>query len=118
MGGCSRYRFAFNAIIERPTLQALGAITSEAYLARTCYADYLKASIDKQAHKVMMISTDLDLSLLSRGASGPGDDVEEVIPYPDQPEKKLRVGKHLESNTKIDITFMLSNNLDLCMVSR
>lgn len=99
---------AFNVIIGRPTLQQFGAITSFQYLkmkfptdqgvgevqgtqalTRSCYTDYLKDGQDKQTHKGMMIDINLDPCLLSRGATGTGDEVEEVVQDPEQPKKKL-----------------------------
>jgi len=123
---------SFNAIIGRPTLQSLGAIASVEYLkmkfptehgvgevvgtqaiARSCYANYLKESQDKDVHKVMMIDSDFDPRLPSREEIGPGDEVEEVAPDPKQPEKKLKIGKYLESGTKSNLITLLSNSLDI-----
>lgn len=45
--------------------------------------------------KVMVVSTDTDPRLPIRGAIGPIDEVEEVIPDSKQPKKKLKIEKYL-----------------------
>lgn len=110
---------AFNAFIGRSTLQELRAITSMQYvktkfptdqgvgeaqgtqaLARSCYADFFKTSQDKQCHKVTLVSTNLDPCLPRREAISPRDDVEEVAPDLEQPEKNFKVEKYHELGTK------------------
>ena len=39
--------------------------------------------------------------------------MEKIIPRPEQPKKKLRVEKYLESGIKNEFITLLSNNLDI-----
>lgn len=61
----------------------------------------------------MKINADLDPHRPSRGIISPSDEVEEVILDLEQPQKKLRIGKYLDSGTKKDLISLLSINLGI-----